>query len=402
MKSSYDVVIVGGAVIGSSVAYFLTVNPDFHGSVLVVERDPAYRFASTSLSAASIRTQFSNAINVKISQFGSTFIQNFGPTMQVAGEAAPDLNFHPGGYLFLAATEAQAQTLRENHAVQRACGADVVLWDQDELHRAFPHLNVDDITLASYGRSGEGWFSNTGLMNGFKAKARELGAEYLTDEVVAIGHSASRVTSVTLKSGTTVQAGTVVNASGPRAAQTARMAGLTVPVEPRKRTLFAYDCAHTPEGSASVNNGRLPLMIDTTGTFCRPEGRYFLTGCPPVDDPAAAYDDFDPRYEEFEDIIWPALAHRSPGFEAIKVVNQWAGHYDFNTLDHNLIVGRHPQVTNFIFANGFSGHGLQQGPAAGRAVSELITYDGFRTLDLSEVGYERIVENRPFLEKAVI
>ena len=151
MKSSYDVVIIGGAVIGSSVAYFLTQNPDFTGSVLVVERDPAYRYASTSLSAASIRTQFSNAVNVRISQFGSTFIQNFAETMQVAGAAKPDLNFHPGGYLFLAATDAQAQTLRENHAVQRACGADTVLWDQADLHRAFPHLNVEDILLASYG-----------------------------------------------------------------------------------------------------------------------------------------------------------------------------------------------------------------------------------------------------------
>ena len=402
MKSSYDVVIVGGAVIGSAVAYFLMANPDFNGSVLVVERDPTYRFASTSLSSSSIRVQFSNPINVRISQYGSAFIKDFAKTMQVKGEAPPDLNFHQGGYLFLAATDDQVQTLRENHEVQRACGADVVLWDQEALHRAFPHLNVDDIQLASYGQSGEGWFSNTGLMNGFKAKARDLGADYITDEVTGITRDGNRVTGITLKSGATIRAGHVVNASGPRAALTARMAGLDVPVEPRKRTLFVYDCARTPEGSAAVNGGRLPLMVDPSGVFCRPEGRFFLTGAAPVEDPAVDWDDFEPRYEEFEDIIWPALANRSPGFEAIKVVNQWAGHYDFNALDHNLIVGLHPVVRNFIFANGYSGHGLQQGPAAGRAVSELITYGEFRTLDLSEVGYERILENRPFLEKAVL
>lgn len=402
MKSTYDVVIVGGALIGSAVAYFLAANPDFNGSVLVVERDPTYRFASTSLSSSSIRVQFSNAVNVKISQFGSDFIRNFADTMRVAREAPPDLNFHQSGYLFLANTPDQAQTLRENHQVQRACGADVVLWDQEALQHAFPHLNVDDILLASYGRSGEGWFSNTGLMNGFKAKARELGADYVTDEVTAISREGSRVTGVILKSGARVAAGHVVNASGPRAALTARMAGLDVPVEPRKRTLFVFDCAKTPEGSATVNRGRLPLMIDPSGVFCRPEGRFFLTGCAPVEDPAVDWDDFEPRYEEFEEIIWPALAARSPRFEAIKVVNQWAGHYDFNTLDHNLIVGRHPEVRNFLYANGYSGHGLQQSPAAGRAVSELITYGAFRTLDLTEVGYERIVENRPFLEKAVI
>lgn len=402
MKPHYDVVIVGGAVIGSSVAYFLAANPDFDGSILVVERDPSYRTASTSLSSSSIRVQFSNPINVRISQFGSAFIRDFASTMQVAGEAPPDLNFHPGGYLFLANTPDQVQVLEENHAVQRACGADVVLWDRVDLSRAFPHLNTDDILLASYGRSGEGWFNNTGLMHGFKAKARELGAEYITDEVVGITRDGDRVTGVRLKSGAGIGAGSIVNASGPRAGLVARMAGLDLPVEARKRTLFVVDCAKSPEGSATVNNGRLPLMIDPSGVFCRPEGRFFLTGCAPVADPAVDWDDFDPRYEEFDEIIWPVLAERSPGFEALKVVNQWAGHYDFNVLDHNLIVGRHPQVTNFIFANGFSGHGLQQGPAAGRGVSELVTYGEYRTLDLSEVGYERIVENRPFLEKAVI
>ncbi|MCB1332838.1 MAG: FAD-binding oxidoreductase [Roseivivax sp.] len=402
MNPRYDVVIVGGAVIGSAVAYFLMANPDFDGSVLIIERDPTYRHASTSLSASSIRVQFSNPVNVRISQFGSAFIQDFATTMQVAGEAPPALNFHPGGYLFLASTEAQAQTLRENHAVQRACGADVVLWGPEALARAFPHLNVDDILLASYGQSGEGWFSNTGLMNGLRAKARSLGADFVRDEVVGIVRDGNRVSGVTLKSGATVAAGHVVNASGPRAALTARMAGLDVPVEPRKRTLFVLSCARTPEGSATVNGGRLPLMIDPSGVFCRPEGRYFLAGAPPVEDPAVDWDDFEPRWEEFEDLVWPALAQRAEAFEAIKIVNQWAGHYDFNTLDHNLIVGPHPEVRNFIFANGYSGHGLQQGPAAGRAVSELITYGTFRTLDLSEVGYERIAAGRPFLEKAVI
>lgn len=143
MRESYDVVIVGGAVIGSAVAYFLTANPEFDGSVLVVERDPTYARAATSLSSSSIRTQFSNPLNVKVSQFGYAFIRDFAETMRV-GDGRPDLNFHPGGYLFLANTEEQERTLRENHAAQIACGADVVLWDQAELSRAFPHLRVDD------------------------------------------------------------------------------------------------------------------------------------------------------------------------------------------------------------------------------------------------------------------
>ncbi|WP_371229067.1 NAD(P)/FAD-dependent oxidoreductase [Roseovarius sp. 2305UL8-3] len=400
MRDSYDVVIIGGAVIGSAVAYFLTANPDFGGSVLIVERDPTFEHASTSLSSSAIRNQFSNPINVQIGQFGTRFIREFSETMEVDGDK-PDLHFHEGGYLFLASSDAQVQILRENHEVQKSLGADVVLWEPDQIKHAFPHLKVDDLQLASYGQSGEGWFSNTGLMNGFRKKARAQGAVYLIDEVVDINREGDRITGVVLKTGQTITCGTLVNASGPRAAQTAAMAGLSVPVEPRKRSLFIFDCAKTPEGTATVNKGRLPLMIDPSGTFCRPEGKFFLSGTVPSVDPAVAWDDFEVRHDEFER-IWMDLAERSEAFEAIKLINFWAGHYAFNTLDHNVIAGPHNEVSNFIFANGFSGHGLQQSPAIGRGVSEWITYGAFRTLDLHEIGYERVVRNEPFLEKAVI
>lgn len=401
IEKSYDVVIIGGAVIGSAIAYFLSANPDFNGRILVVEKDPTYAKSSTALSLSSIRTQFSNPINVKISQFGVEFIRNFSETMAVNGDR-PDLDFHECGYLFLANTEAQVAVLRSNHAVQEACGADVELWDRETLATAFPHLRVADILLASYGRANEGWFDNTRMMMGFRNKARAHGAQYISDEAIAIGRGRNGIRSVTLKNAGEIAVGTVVNASGSRAALTARMAGLEIPVEPRKRTIFVFDCADTPQGSAKVNQGRLPLMIDPTGVFCRPEGKLFLAGSSPAHDPVVDWHDFDPRYEEFETVIWPRLAERSANFEAIKVVNQWAGHYAFNTLDHNLIVGRHPELVNFIFANGFSGHGLQQAPATGRAVCELITYGEYRSLDFSEVGFERVIANRPFIEKAVI
>lgn len=401
MRDRYDVVIVGGAVIGSAVAYYLMADPGFDGSVLIVERDPCFTHASTSLSAASIRTQFSNAINVQISQYGAEVIRNFADLMAV-GDQRPDLGFQAGGYLYLAANEDQAETLRANHKMQRECGADVVLWGPDELAEAFPHLNVDDILLASYGRSGEGWFDNSGLMNGFRAKARALGADFAVDEVTGIERQGSAVTAVSLRSGARIGAGTIVNAAGPRAAQIAQMAGLSIPVEPRKRSVFVFDCKESPQGSARVNQGCLPLMIDPGGTYVRPEGRYFLTGAPPADDSPVDYDDFEPRHEEFEEIIWPALATRCPAFEAIKLVNMWAGHYAYNVLDHNMIVGRHPEVPNLIFANGFSGHGLQQAPATGRGVSELITHGAYQTLDLSALGIERVLENRPFLERCII
>lgn len=169
MADKYDVVIIGAAATGSAIAYFLAANPDFDGSVLLVERDPTFARAATSLSASAIRSQFSTPLNVQISRFSHRFMMDFAETMQIDGQR-PQLNFHPGGYLFLARTPAQAEMLRLNHAVQVANGADVVLWDGAQTADAFPHLNTQDVVLASYGRSGEGWFDNTALMGGFRDK----------------------------------------------------------------------------------------------------------------------------------------------------------------------------------------------------------------------------------------
>ncbi len=401
LAATHDVVIVGGGVIGAAVAFYLTADPEFDGRVLVVERDPSYAKASTTLSAASIRTQFSNPLNVAMSQHAYQVICDFPDLMQV-GDSRPDLAFQPGGYMFLAATAAQAAILRDNHVAQQSCGADVVLLAPDELAASFPHLRVDDLTLASYGRQGEGWFDNAGFLHGFRNKARAQGAVFLRDEVVGISCAQGRVNSVMLASGAVVGAGQVVNASGPRAALTARMAGLDIPVEPRKRTTFVFSCAQSPEGSARVNDGRLPLMVDPGGVYCRPEGGYFIAAAAPEYDPAVDPDDFDPRYDEFDSLVWPALAARSEAFEAIRMVNAWAGHYAYNTLDHNLIVGPHPDLPNFILANGFSGHGLQQAPATGRAVAELIVSGRYRTLDLSQAGVARVLSGTAFMETSVI
>ena len=146
----------------------------------------------------------------------------------------------------------------------------------------------------------------------------------------------------------------------------------------------------------------MPLTIDPSGVFFRPEGQFFLAGTTPKPDGEVDVEDFAVMHAEFEDEIWPALAGRVPAFEAIKVVNSWAGHYDYCTLDQNVIVGRHPELENFLLANGFSGHGLQQSPAIGRALSELVIYGGYRTLDLTPLGYERVAANRPFPEASII
>ncbi|MCP5116894.1 MAG: FAD-binding oxidoreductase, partial [bacterium] len=251
------------------------------------------------------------------------------------------------------------------------------------------------ILLGSHNPVDEGYFEGSTLFDWWKRKARQNGVEYLANEVVAIGREGGRVQNVTLKSGEVIAAGTVVNASGPRAVLTARMAGLDVPVEPRRRYSFIFD-AENPLKTT------LPLTIDPAGVHMRTDGQYYLCGCPPDVDPPADYDDFHMDHEIWEEKLWPAIANRVPAFEAVKVMNSWIGHYAYNTLDQNAIIGPHTEVENFIFLNGFSGHGFQQSPAMGRGLSEIVTYGEFRELDLSQLGYERIEKGEPFLEKAVI
>ncbi len=383
-------------MIGSSVAYWLTEDPGFNGSILVVERDSSYEFSSTALSTSAIRQQYSNPINVKISQFGVEFIRGFAERMQkfYPGDRAPGLGFKEYGYLYCCSPEG-AEVAKDRVEMQRSQGAHTVFLDPGPLKDRFPWLSVDDLGGGSWGAEAEGWFDSVGLMNGFKRGARANGAEYVDNEVTALECDSSRVTGAVLKTGERISCGFLVNAAGPRANMVANMAELDIPVEPRKRHSFVFACE-------TAIPAPMPNVIDLTGTFVRPEHDLFLTGNTPTPDGPAAVDDFETKHDEFEDYIWPALHNRIPQFEAIKVRQFWTGHYAYNTLDHNAIIGFHPEVTNFMFANGFSGHGLQQSPAVGRGVSELIVHGVFRTLDLSSLRYERVPANAPFWEEAVI
>ncbi len=395
-NTSYDVAIVGGAMLGSSVAWFLADNPDFDGSILVVERDPTYEFTSTVHTNSCMRQQFSNEINVRVSQFAAEFVKNFRAFMG-NDERVPDVPLQSYGYMYLADNEGFADILRENQKLQAACGAGTKFMTRDEIKRDYPFYQLDDIVGANHNLVDEGYFDGNTLFDWWKRSAREKGVEYLTNEVVAMTKNAAgtKVESVTLKSGDVVACGTVVNASGPRAILTSRMAGIEIPVEPRKRYTFIFSAEQPLDRD-------LPLTIDPSGVHMRTDGAYYLAGCPPDDDPAVDYDDFVQDFSIWEEKAWPVIATRIPQFEAIKLINSWAGHYSFNTFDQNAILGPHTEVENFIFVNGFSGHGFQQSPAMGRGTSELIAYGEYRSLDLSPFNYARIVENKPFIEKAVI
>ncbi len=395
-QSSYDVVIVGGAMLGSSVAWFTANNPDFDGSILVVERDPSYEFCSTSHTNSCIRQQFSNEINVRISQFGVEFVKNFRAFMG-DDPRVPEVVLQSYGYMYLADNQEFAAILAGNQKLQQACGAGTRHMLAEEIARDYPFYNLEGIVAGNHNTVDEGYFDGNTLFDWWKRSARELGVEYIGNEVVAMTKNAAgnRVESVTLKSGEVVSCGQVVNASGPRAVLTSRMAGIEIPVEPRKRYTFIFDAAHPLDQD-------LPLTIDPSGVHMRSDGAYYLAGCPPEVDPPVDYDDFEQDHSIWEEKVWPTIANRVPQFEAIKLINSWAGHYAFNTLDQNAILGPHTEVENFMFVNGFSGHGFQQSPAMGRGMSELLAYGEFRSLDLSPFGFERITKKEPFVEKAVI
>ena len=388
-----DVVIVGGAIVGSAVAMFLRKRPDWHGRVLVVERDTTFRTSSTTLSAASIRLQFSTPLNIEISRFGVELIKHLDAWLGVDGQPPPDVDFVEGGYLFLATT-AGLPILESNHAVQREHGVQVALLTPNGLRTRFPWMNVDDVAGGSLGLADEGWFDAYALLQAFRRKARSLGAEEVAGEVVEIERDGGRATGVRLADGRRITADWVVNAAGPRAGGVAAMAGLQLPVSPRKRMVFHFDC-RTRIAS--------PLTIDTSGVYFRPEGPNYIAGSSPHGEQPDP-DTFDLEVDRswFEQVIWPAIAHRVPAFEAIRLLDAWAGHYEVNTLDHNAVIGPHPDLPNFLFANGFSGHGLQQAPAAGRALSEWIATGDYETIDMRPLGYERIAANQPYRELNVI
>jgi len=392
--SAYDVVIIGGAIMGSSTAWFLSNNPDFDGSVLVIERDPSYSACSTAHTNSCIRQQFSTDLNIQISQFGAEFYTNLASYMQ--DDRIPQMTIQSYGYMYLADTPAFADVLRDNQKVQQAAGAATEILTPDDIAARYPFYNVDDIVLGSINTVNEGYFDGGGLFDWFRRKARDGGIEYIQGEVTDITIDAGRATHVTLADGTRIGCGQVVNAAGPRAAKVATMAGLDIPVEPRKRFTWIFTAEQPLDRD-------LPLTIDPSGVHFRQDGpQSYLAGCPSDPDPAVEFDDFAMDHNRWQDHVWPIIATRIPQFEAIRVVTEWAGHYAFNTLDQNAILGPHPDVPNFIFQNGFSGHGLQQSPAMGRATAEWLTYGAYRTLDLSPFRYERVAANQPIIEKAVI
>ncbi len=366
---------------------------DLLGRIVVIERDPSYAESSTGRSAGGLRQQFSTRENIAMSQFTLAIIRR----LKTIFGAEADVGFRELGYLILASPQSRT-VLAENVALQQSMHADIALIEPPELSRQFPWLSTEGVAAAGLGLEGEGWFDPPSLAALLRNAAKAKGAVFLHGEVDLIEVHGTRAQAVRLAAGGSVACGTLVNAAGPWAGKVAALAGLRLPVEPRKRYVYVIDCRNAPEALHQA-----PLTVDPSGVWFRPEGRFFLCGLSPAESqepPAVDLAHVDHAYFEAE--VWPRLAARVSAFESVKAVNAWAGYYDTNTLDHNAVIGPHPEIDNFYFANGFSGHGAQHAAAAGRAIAELIAHGAFRTIDLTRLGYDRIAGGEPLLERNVI
>ena len=383
-----DVAIIGGGIVGSSTAYFLkTLAPAL--AVCVIEPDPSYEFCSTVRASGGARRLFSCPENIEMSNFSIEFIQRFPEHMAVDGRAAP-VDWVEGGYLFIVPPE--AMPMLEAHAQrQRALGCEIDLLSPAQLKQRFPSMYVGDLGGGAHSPR-DGWCDPHSLLQGTRRKAIALGVEYLQDRVAGLSTRGAAVVEARLASGASLRAEAFVNAAGAWSAQICAMVGMPLPVAPLRR----FEHYFTAGGPIE----RLPYVKDTERLAFRSEGPGFSGGLVDSAEPRGFNFDIDHGY--FERVVWPAVAHRFPVFEAAKCHRSWSGLYEQCELDGNPIIGNWKgRLENFYVNSGFSGHGMMHAPAAGRAIAELIVKGEFHSIDLARLGYGRVERGEPYAEEGI-
>ena len=390
----YDVIIIGGGIMGASTAYHL-IKEDPALKVIVIERDLSYEKASTALSMVNARIQFTLKENVQISQYAFKILENFEETMAVDGKR-PAIFYRREGNLFLYDAK-MAPAGRSAFEMQKDLGCAIEWWSPEKVSEKYPlYENLDGIVGATFGPE-DGHFDAYSVLMGYRAKAISMGAEFVQDEVVEFCINSSRgkepsVEGVKTASGETCSSSHVVNCTGAWAARLLATAGIKFPVDPTKRQIFAVK----PEVALPTP---LPLTILPSGFYFRTEtGGLLLLGKSMPTDPVGF--DFSWDNERFEE-LWGELYEFAPAFESLKLIKGWAGLYAVNVLDANAILGEWPEIKGLFLANGFSGHGLQQGPAVGRYITELILKKE-PMLDLSIFSPERVLKNQPIFEDGIV
>ncbi len=385
----FDVAIIGGGIIGSATAYYL-LHLDPQLSVCVLEPDSSYELASALRSSGGCRVQFTGIENIAMSLYSIDFIRNFERTMATAQHPAP-VDWVEGGYLFVVQPE-DATNLERNARFQQSQGCTLDLLSPAELKDRFPAMYVGDLGAGVH-TPHDGWCDPYGLLWGFRRKAIELGAQYIADRVVAADHDAIKAKSVTLSTGQVIRATSFVNATGAWSGDVARLFNMSLPIAPVRR----FEHYFTPGSHV----GHLPYVKDTARLAFRSEGQGYSGGLVDGDVPRGY--NFEVDHDNFENVVWPAVAHRFPAFEAARCHRSWAGLYEVNELDGNPVIGAwNARLPNLYTVAGFSGHGMMHAPAAGRGIAELIVHGRFQTIDLSRLGYERVEQNAPYPEQGIL
>jgi FAD-dependent oxidoreductase domain-containing protein 1 len=387
LSSHADIIIIGGGVIGSSIAYNL-LNDGFTGRIVVFEKDGLYEFASTPRSAGGFRQLYTTVINMQLSKYSLQIYKDFSKDMSIDGETA-EIDFKQRGYLFLA-TDKMMPRFEKHLKLQNEHGILSQLLEGESLLNIIPELNIDDIAGGLY-CSESGYLDPYSVMLGYVKYAKKLGAEYIYDEVDNLITETGKVKGIKLADGREYHAPVVVNCAGAWASILGDKAGLPLPVVPLPRQIFQFDIKEPLKNY-------LPLTMDPTGVYFRHEGEKFISGYAEEIEPGI---NFKWRRSAFEEHIWPVLANRIKNFEHAKIERGWTGLYDFNTEDHNAILGEYPAMKGYYVAFGFSGHGMQQAPAVGKCLSELIRTGNFETLDLSPLRVERFAEKDLIIEDAI-
>lgn len=417
MKETADVVIIGSGIVGSSVAYHLAERGCTN--VLVIEREAHQGKGSTGKSMGGVRAQFATPVNIQMSLYSINFFARFD---EVVGHPA---DYRAHGYLFCATSERHLEYLKANRERQLALGVkNVELVSAEDISRFVPQLRVDDILGGTFCPT-DGFVDPHSVMMGFMLNARERGVRLWLDTQVtsievepgaggpwsagilpakgtepwtagvppAASATAGRITGVMTTRGF-VSTPVVVNAAGPWAAGVAKMAGVTLPVEPLRRQLV-------PTEPFNELPKRFPMVIDmSTGFHFRREGTGILLAWNDPEETPGFKTDFDPTFVEK---ILTRAADRVPCLvdAAVNPRRAWAGLYEM-TPDHHAIIGPAATVKGLYFANGFSGHGVMHSPASGRITSDLILHGHSDLIDTSQLGIERFAEGRELKETAIL
>lgn len=387
MNKKFDVIIVGGGIMAGSLAYNL-MKDGYTGSIGIFEKDQSYEYSSTPRSEGGIRQTFSTEINIKMSQYSYQIFKNFEEEMAIDGESC-HIDFRQDGYLYLLNNKT-LPIFKDIMEIQEKLGVQADLLDQQETKNFFPELNVEDLAGSVFDENA-GNADPYSVLQGYIKKVKRMGATFVYEEVDTILTEQQKVTGIRLKNGETFQATIVVNAAGPWSGELSRKIGMDIPIEPLRRQLFSIDTTMKFQRT-------IPFTFDPTGLHFRGERSKIVVGW--ANDVPFGYD-FKLEKSYFEEELWPVLANRSPNFEQLKVESGWAGLYDYNPVDHNAIIGEHPSMTGYYIISGFSGHGFQHAPAAGKGLSELIRLGKYETIDMSALSVERFATKELVLETAV-